>query len=255
MDSNLQRPWLSVVIPVYNECKTIEEILVRVQAVDIEKEIVVVDDASTDGTGDLLQQISQSTQQSPAVFVLPSSGRRLRTDNIRILMQDKNRGKGAALRRGMNEANGQTILIQDADLEYDPRDWEVMYDLIAVRKVADVVYGSRFYGRPHRSLYFHHYLANRTISLLFNLLFNQTLSDIEVCYKMFSRAVSDELEITCNDFGCEIQISAQICQARKWRIYETGIHYFGRTYAEGKKINWKDGVKAFWYVLRFRIAK
>ena len=130
-----------------------------------------------------------------------------------------------------------------------------MYDLIAVRKVADVVYGSRFYGRSHRSLYFHHYLGNRVISLLFNALYNQTLTDIEVCYKMFSREVKDSLHITCNDFGFEVQISAQISLARRWRIYEVGIRYFGRTYEEGKKINWKDGFKALWYLLRFRFER
>ena len=145
------------------------------------------------------------------------------------------------------------VVIQDADLEYDPEDWAQMLDLICRRRVADVVYGSRFYGRPHRALYFHHYMANRLISFLFNLLYNQTLSDIEVCYKMFTREVLESLSITANDFGFEVQFSAQVALARRWRIYEMGISYYGRTYDEGKKINWKDGVKALWYLLKYRL--
>jgi len=143
-------------------------------------------------------------------------------------------------------------VIQDADLEYDPEDWREMYRLIADRRVADVVYGSRFYGRPHRALYFHHYLANRVISFLFNAMYDQTLTDIEVCYKMFTREVLDTLRITADDFGFEVQFSAQVARARRWRIYEMGISYYGRTYLEGKKINWKDGVKALWYLLKYR---
>ena len=128
-----------------------------------------------------------------------------------------------------------------------------MYDLIAVRKVAIVVFG-RFYGRPHRSLYFHHYLGNRLISFLFNLVFNQTLTDIESCYKMMTSGVARSLHLTANDFGIEIEMSAQIARQRKLRIYELGIRYFGRTYAEGKKINWKDGLKALWYVFWYRFG-
>ena len=143
-------------------------------------------------------------------------------------------------------------MIQDADLEYDPSDWARMYDLIATRKVADVVFGSRFYGRPHRSLYFHHYLGNRLISLLFNLLFNQTLTDIESCYKMMTSSVARSLRLTANDFGIEVEIGARIARQRNLRIYEVGISYFGRTYAEGKKIIWKDGVKALWYLVKYR---
>jgi hypothetical protein len=124
-----------------------------------------------------------------------------------------------------------------------------MYNLIAVRKVADVVFGSRFYGRPHRSLYFHHYVANRVISLLFNVVFNQTLTDIETCYKMMTGNVARSLRLAANDFGIEVEISAEIARQRNLRIYELGIHYFGRTYAEGKKVSWKDGVKALWYVV------
>jgi glycosyltransferase involved in cell wall biosynthesis len=171
-----------------------------------------------------------------------------------ILFHERNRGKGAALRTGFSYALGNVIVIQDADLEYDPDDWSRMLPLITDRKVADVVYGSRFYGRPHRSLYFHHYLGNRLISFLFNLLYNQMLSDVEVCYKMFSREVLTELKLTSDDFGFEIEISAQIARARRWRIYEVGISYYGRTYDEGKKINWRDGLKALVYLDKFRIS-
>src|ERR1700745_3391403 len=153
----------------------------------------------------------------------------------------------------LGRASGDVVVIQDADLEYDPNDWSRMLPLIVERKVADVVYGSRFYGRPHRSLYFHHYLGNRLISALFNLLYNQMLSDIEVCYKMFTKEVLKELRLTSEGFGVEIEISAQIARSRRWRIYEVGISYYGRTYDEGKKINWMDGLRALVYLFKFRL--
>ena len=171
---------------------------------------------------------------------------------LRALYHDGNKGKGAGLRTGFAAATGDVIVIQDADLEYDPEDWAEMWRLIAIKEVADVVYGSRFYGRPHRALYFHHYMANRIISFLFNLLYDQTLTDIEVCYKMMRREVLESLRLTADDFGIEVEMSAEIARARRWRIYELGISYYGRTYAEGKKINWKDGLKAFWYIVKFR---
>ena len=158
------------------------------------------------------------------------------------------------MRTGFARASGDVIVIQDADLEYDPNDWSRMLPLIVDRKVADVVYGSRFHGRPHRSLYFHHYMGNRLISFLFNLLYDQMLSDIEVCYKMFTSEVLNGLKLTSDDFGLEIEISAQIARARRWRIYEVGISYYGRTYDEGKKINWLDGLKALVYLFKFRIC-
>jgi glycosyltransferase involved in cell wall biosynthesis len=170
-----------------------------------------------------------------------------------VLFHERNRGKGAAVRTGLTSASGDVVVIQDADLEYDPNDWSRMLPLIIERKVADVVYGSRFYGRPHRSLYFHHYLGNRLISTLFNLLYDQMLSDVEVCYKMFTQQVLKDLRLTSDGFGIEIEISAQIARARRWRIYEVGISYYGRTYDEGKKINWIDGLKALVYLFKFRI--
>jgi glycosyltransferase involved in cell wall biosynthesis len=255
---------LSIIVPVYNERATLALVLARIGRVlpDVGKEIVIVDDCSTDGTREWLRSNFAQDRHSGSGIEIDPAGQVVLVPSgqgpgitVQVEYHEHNRGKGAALQSGLAVVTGDVIVIQDADLEYDPDDWTEMYDLIAVRKVADVVYGSRFYGRPHRSLYFHHYLANRLISFLFNTLYNQTLTDVEVCYKMFSREVKDGLRITCDDFGFEIQISAQISLARRWRIYEIGIRYFGRTYEEGKKINWKDGLKALWYLLRFRFSR
>lgn len=251
---------LSVLIPAYNEHSTILPVLAMVCAAlpAVEKEIIVVDDCSTDGTRALLQNTFPGGSGRFARVAAGPDGALALTPaadgpvSIEILYHDKNSGKGAALRSALARACGDVIVIQDADFEYDPQDWTQMYDLVAVRKVADVVYGSRFYGRPHRSLFFHHFMANRLISTLFNILYNQTLTDIEVCYKMFTREVAKALKVTCNDFGIEVEISAQIAKNRTLRIYELGISYYGRTYVEGKKINWRDGVKALWYLLKFR---
>lgn len=254
---------LSVLIPVYNERATIAHVLAAVcdalPAVD--KDIILVDDCSSDGTTALLKKTfggvtgphggAAPGADGDITLLPPRPGQGQVT--FRTLFHEHNRGKGAALRTAMAAAAGDVIVIQDADLEYDPRDWTDMYDLIARKKVADVVYGSRFYGRSHRSLFFHHYMANRLISLLFNLLYNQTLSDIEVCYKMFTRQVLDAMSLTCDDFGIEVEISAQIARQRKIRIYETAISYYGRTYDEGKKISWRDGLKALWYLVKFRL--
>ena len=255
---------LSIVIPVYNERQTLGVVLATVVRAlpEVDKEIVIIDDCSRDGTREWLKDNLGAGERTVSFIDVDPTGT-LRLENcpgpaavtLKPIYHERNKGKGGVIQTGLAAATGDVVVIQDADLEYDPRDWEVMYDLIAVKKVADVVYGSRFFGKPHRSLFFHHYMANRLISLIFNLLYNQTLSDIEVCYKMFTRAVNETLTITCNDFGCEVQISAQICRARKWRIYETGIRYYGRTYAEGKKINWKDGLKAFWYLVKFRLVR
>ncbi len=251
---------LSILMPVYNEIGTIAEIvkLVGEALPDVEKELVIVDDGSRDGTRDWLVTHFRSVTTEPELLI-GNSQDSMRAVSFRnnlmaqVIFHNKNKGKGAAIRTAMKVCSGDIIVIQDADLEYDPSDWGVMYELIGVRLVADVVYGSRFSGKPHRSLYYHHYLGNRLISILFNVLYNQTLSDIEVCYKMFTRAVLEELNVTSNDFGVEVQISAQIALNRKWRIYETGIGYYGRTYSEGKKINWMDGLKALCYLIKFRI--
>ncbi len=251
---------LSVVIPAYNERQTIAACLARVAAAlpDVPKEIIVVDDCSRDGTRAWLENnVRDLAAENCSVDVnaqgdLVLGNGPIAQLRIRVLFHAQNTGKGGALQTGLRAVGGDVVVIQDADLEYDPEDWGEMYHLIAGKRVADVVYGSRFYGRPHRALYFHHYLANRLISFLFNAMYDQTLSDIEVCYKMFTREVLDTLRITANDFGFEVQFSAQVARARRWRIYEMGISYYGRTYLEGKKINWKDGVKALWYLLKYR---
>jgi glycosyltransferase involved in cell wall biosynthesis len=254
MDSNLKRPWVSVVIPVFNECGTIEEILVRVQAVEVEKEIVIIDDGSTDGTRALLEQISRSTQQSPAEFTLPTTGRLLRTDNIRVLMQEKNQGKGAALRRGMKEANGETILIQDADLEYDPEDYHELLEPIK-RGRADVVYGSRFLGGPHRVLYYWHSNVNWLLTTVSNMLTDLNLTDVWTCYKVFRREVIESIELKEDRFGFEPEVTARLARNKKWRVYEIPISYYGRTYAEGKKITWRDALPGLWSTIRYSLFK
>jgi glycosyltransferase involved in cell wall biosynthesis len=258
-----QSPLLSVVIPVYNELGTIARALVQVtKAVPgVAKQIIIVDDSSSDGTTEwLTRNLAQVRGVWRSLSVGSDGELQLSADGTQntigcsftILFHQRNRGKGAAVRTGLACVAGDIVVIQDADLEYDPDDWSRMLPLITDRKVADVVYGSRFYGRPHRSLYYHHYIGNRIISFLFNILYNQMLTDIEVCYKMFTREVLHALALTAEDFGFEIEISAQIALARRWRIYEVGISYFGRTYQEGKKINWRDGMKALIYLIKFR---
>ncbi len=223
---------ISVVIPVYNEVGTIREIVSRVQAVGLEKEIIIVDDCSTDGTREHLQEIAQSQE------------------NVRVFYQDRNQGKGAALRTGFGFTTGDVVVIQDADLEYDPREYPTLLEPIVDGR-ADVVYGSRFLGGPHRVLFFWHYMGNRFLTLLSNALTNINLTDMETCYKVFKKEVLEEINLKSNRFGFEPEFTAKI--ARKgFRIYETPISYSGRTYAEGKKIGWKDGVKAIVAILWFR---
>ena len=266
---------LSVVIPVYNEIHTLDTLLSKVikASPEIPKEIVMVDDGSTDGTREWLAETFGKTDSSPVRVSLngekqliagidnetelPKAAIGVAVSNyapvmVRIIFHKKNQGKGAALRTGFKASTGDVIVIQDADLEYNPQDWGQMWELIT-EGWADVVYGSRFYGNPHRVLYFHHLLANKLISNLINLFCNTTLSDIEVCYKMFRREVLEGMRLTCNDFGFEVEFTVKVTRSRRrWRIYETGISYYGRTYAEGKKINWKDGLKALWYIAKFR---
>jgi len=223
---------LSVVIPVYNEVGTIKEIVSRVQAVDLEKEIIIVDDGSTDGTRELLPEITLSHE------------------NIRVLYHDRNQGKGAALRTGFEGATGDIVIIQDADLEYDPREYPVLLAPILDGR-ADIVYGSRFLGGPHRVLFFWHYLGNKFLTLLSNALTNLNLTDMETCYKVFRREVLSDIQLKSNRFGFEPEFTAKIAK-KGFRIYETSISYSGRTYAEGKKIGWKDGVKAIFAIIWFR---
>jgi glycosyltransferase involved in cell wall biosynthesis len=249
-----QIPDISILMPVYNEIGTIAQVIDIVAAAlpGRSKELVIVDDDSTDGTRAWLADKFADVRGN---FLDGIFEHRISEECIvRLVFHRQNSGKGGAIQTAMRASTGAVVVIQDADLEYDPTDWNEMYGLIVNKKVADVVYGSRFYGKPHRSLFFHHYLANRLISTIFNVLCNQTLTDIETCYKMFTREVLHSLKISATDFGFEVQISTQIALARKWRIYETAIHYYGRTYHEGKKINWKDGLKALWYLFRYRLS-
>jgi glycosyltransferase involved in cell wall biosynthesis len=225
---------LSILIPVFNEVRTIEELIRRVRAADscgLEKELVLVDDASTDGTGDLLKKIP-------------------RDNDVKVFSHPSNRGKGAALRTALEHATGEIILIQDADLEYDPSDYPGLLRPILDGR-ADVVYGSRFAGGTHRVLLFWHFMANRLLTLLSNVLCNLNLTDMETCYKVFRRQCLEGLTLTSNRFGVEPELTAKLAR-RRLRFYETGINYSGRDYSEGKKINWKDGLAALWFIFRYR---
>jgi glycosyltransferase involved in cell wall biosynthesis len=224
---------VSFLVPAYNEAATIEALLDAVWALELDKQIVVVDDGSTDGTGELVERWRD--------------GR----DNVVLVHQD-NRGKGAAVRAAIPHVDGDIAVIQDADLEYDPGDVPALIEPIQ-RGVADVVYGSRLSGgRPQRAYLFWHLVGNRFLSLLTNLLFNTTLSDMETGYKAFRTEVLRSLDLSQNDFGIEPEITAKVCK-RKLRVYELPIAYYGRTYAEGKKITWRDGFKAIRVLLGVRL--
>jgi len=225
---------LTIIIPVYNELSTIEEIVTRVKASPVpDKEIILVDDYSTDGTRDFLKE-------------------KLESQVAKIIYQDKNSGKGFALKTGFAHATGDIVIIQDADLEYDPNEYPSLIEPIVTNK-ADVVYGSRFIGGgPHRVVYFWHYVGNRFLTLMSNMFTNINLTDMETCYKVFRREIIQSIDIKENRFGFEPEITAKIARMRV-RIYEMGISYYGRTYEEGKKIGWKDGVKAIWCIIKYNV--
>ena len=224
---------LSIVIPVYNEKDTLEEIFRRVQATPHEKEIIAVDDASVDGSRDVLSRLAQEY------------------DNVRLFYHEENQGKGAALRTGFTQVTGDVVIIQDADLEYDPVDYPVLLDPIQ-KGLADVVYGSRLIGaQPHRVLYFWHYMGNRCVTFLSNMFTNINLSDMEVGYKVFKAEVLKDIKIKCNRFGVEPELTAKVAKMG-CRIYEVPISYHGRDYSHGKKITWRDGIAAIFHILRFR---
>lgn len=228
---------LSIVIPVYNEAATIAQIVDRVREVEIglDKEIILVDDCSSDGTREVLHQLEETHP------------------NVKVLLQEVNQGKGAALRRGFEAATGDMVLIQDADLEYDPKEYPRLLAPI-LEGHADVVYGSRFLGGgAHRVVYFWHYLGNKFLTTLSNMTTNLNLTDMEVCYKVFKREVIQNIPLRENRFGFEVEVTAKIAR-RKLKIYEVPISYYGRDYTEGKKIGWRDGVSALRCIVRYAFA-
>ena len=225
---------LSILIPVFNEARTIEELVRRVRAADacgLEKEIILVNDASTDGTGALLKKLQKNPEVT--VFVHPT-----------------NRGKGAALRTAIEHVTGDILLIQDADLEYDPADYPKLLRPILDGR-ADVVYGSRFLGGTHRVLFFWHFAANKLVTFLSNMFCNLNLTDMETGYKVFKRKCVEGIRLTSDRFGIEPELTAKLAR-RHYRFYETDINYSGRDYSEGKKIGWKDGLAALWFIVRYR---
>jgi glycosyltransferase involved in cell wall biosynthesis len=248
----LNDPKLSVIIPVYNEKATIEEILRRVQDTKIRKEIVLVDDCSTDGTRQILENIVKRQANGEPSASAQDGGDPIPLSSIRVFFQEMNQGKGAALRRGFSEALGDIVLVQDADLEYDPRDYDRLLEPIVDGR-ADVVYGSRFLGGPQRVHYFWHYVANKLLTLLSDIFTNLKLTDMETCYKVFRRETLEGIRIKSDRFGFEPEITAKIAKCN-WRVYEVPISYAGRTYEEGKKITWKDGIRALWCIVWFRIT-
>lgn len=223
---------VSVVMPVYNERPTVEEVVERVRAAPVDVELVVVDDGSTDGSPEVLRRLAEEG----------------RID--RLVLKERNEGKGSALSAGFRETSGDVLVVQDADLEYDPSEYPRLLEPILKGK-ADVVFGSRFMGgRPHRVLYFWHYVGNRFLTLLSNMCTNLNLSDMETCYKCFRREVLEGIEVEERAFGVEPELTAKVALGG-WRVYEVGISYSGRTYQEGKKIGWRDGVRALYCIVKY----
>ncbi len=236
---------VSIVIPVYNEERTVAtliDLVVRARVPDgLTKQIVCVNDASSDGTSGVLEAIAKHYKASEGIKFV-------------VHHQKENQGKGAALRTGFGLATGDVVLIQDADLEYDPADYMKLLTPI-VQDKADVVFGSRFIGEPHRVLYYWHSMGNKFLTFLSNAFTNLNLTDMEVCYKVFRKDVLDRIEVKCDRFGFEPEVTAKVAKMRpRLRIYEVGIAYYGRSYEEGKKITWKDGVKAILAIIRFRFT-
>ena len=227
---------LSIIIPCYNEISTIQTIIEQVKKSPVvDKEVIIVDDCSTDGTREVLRN-------------------KLETQVDRVLYHPENYGKGAAIRTGLSVVTGDIVIIQDADLEYDPQQYPTMIRPILENK-ADVVFGSRFVGgEPHRVVYFWHRVGNSILTLLSNMLTNLTLTDMECCYKVFRRDIIKSIEIKEKRFGVEPELTAKVAKLN-CRIYEVGISYYGRTYAEGKKINWKDGVRAIYCIIKYNLFK
>lgn len=226
---------LSVVMPVYNERETVLKIIDKVLRLGFVKELIVVDDGSEDGTRELLREAAPDSR-------------------VRILFHDKNQGKGAALRTGFGQITGEIVAIQDADLEYDPDEFAEMIKPI-LEGVADVVYGSRLSGgKPQRVHLFWHRAGNGFLTLVTDILYNTTLTDMETCYKMFRKEVLENIRIESDDFSVEPELTAKICKNKRWRVYELPISYYGRSYAEGKKISWRHGFSALWTLLKYRFT-
>jgi glycosyltransferase involved in cell wall biosynthesis len=232
---------LSVLIPVYNEERTLEEVVRRVRSIELAKEIIMVDDGSKDRSREILTQLQQQSERAPDPL-----------NEIRVFLQPSNQGKGAAIKVALDHARGDVIIIQDADLEYDPHDYPALLEPIE-RGLADVVYGTRFAGGgAHRVLFFWHSLGNRMLTLVSNMLTNLNLSDMEVGYKMFRAEVLKSIKLESKRFGFEPEVTLKLAK-KGYRFYEVPISYHGRTYQEGKKITWKDGISALYYMLRFRL--
>lgn len=232
---------LSIVIPAYNESNTIHLILNRVKSVELisgyQKEVIIVDDCSSDNTFEVIQKYQLENNDL----------------NIKLFRHEHNKGKGAALHTGIKSATGDITVIQDADLEYDPNEFNILLDPF-VKGVADVVYGSRFMGgNPHRILFFWHSIGNKFLTFLSNMFTNLNLTDMETCYKMFNTKILQSLNLRENRFGFEPEVTAKVSRVKGIRIYEVGISYYGRTFEEGKKINWKDGFRAIYCILKYNL--